>query len=299
MRLHQLMLKFDRSSAIIVYNAVSVDNIAGRLIVYPSSAFWAELFALRAKRGERMKWMGLINGLDLNRIFSQEPQLDFFINVSVVAAQLRNESFPHTIIVCNYPRLTKAIEQLLVQKISEKDLFWCTSLGWTAVDVCAKISQLKQNSVLFLRNGTAIKQLPQNAIDIFRKTIERNCLEFKIGKGAAATTCSLDIPPFSCVLFFEDIGQIPAGLRSSFENVIVVPSASKYDLCAIEAEASAIEMGLKFSDEAIDVIVQSSQGDPRKAGKLAQWVRDYMLVNNVSYAVIPENFVQQVIALRC
>lgn len=241
--------------------------------------------------------MDVINGIDMERIFQQEKPLDFFINVTCRAALKRNEAFPHTLIICNYPRLSKAIGSYIALQIPS-DLFSVFEVSAIAPgDIAAYLTGLRDNSVLFLENGAALKRMQSSSIDLLQNAIRDGHMEIKIGKGSSARTCLLDLPNFSFIAIIDTPDSIAPRLKHVFDNIIHVSSIAKQDLCKIEVIASASENNMLFEADAVAEIVNSSDGDFRTSARLVRWVRDYMLVQNDHYVRIPKDYVMKVIAL--
>ncbi len=241
--------------------------------------------------------MAIVNGIDMERIFQQEKSLDFFINVTCRAALKRNEALPHTLIICDYPRLAKAIGTHIALQIPS-DLFSKFETSNIAPgDVAAYLTNLRNNSVLFLENGAALKRMQSSTIDVLQSAIGNGHIEVKIGKGSSARTCLLDLPCFSFVAIIDAPDQIALRLKHAFDNIVHISSVAKQDLCTIEVIASASENNLLFEADAVTEIANAANGDFRTATKLVRWVRDYMLVHNDHYVEIPKDYVMKVIAL--
>lgn len=238
------------------------------------------------------------SGLNMKEILQKELQLDFFLNVSVPAAMKRQEAFPHTAIICNYPRLTEAIEEILRQRISPECFVVYSHIGVTPADVCACLSQIPSNGVFFVKNGLAITTMQKAAAKTFQDAIEYGYVEIKVGRGTSAKLSRIDLPKFSTVVIFEDYHQMRPVSRNAFENIIEVPTISKKDVCKIEITAVGNENDMQFSKEAIEQIAGASDGNHRTAAKLVRWIRDYMLVNNISYSIIPGDFARYAIEMK-
>lgn len=254
----------------------------------------AELLLYLFKGGITLE---VVNGIDMELIFQREKPLDFFINVTCRAAVKRNEALPHTLIICDYPRLAKAIGSYIALQI-QPGLFSKYELSnITPGDLAAKLTSLPNNAVLFLENGTVLNRMQSSAIDVLKNAIQDGCIEVKIGKGPSARTCLLDLPPFSFIVVVDTPDQIAHGLKRVFDNVVHISSISKQELCTIEAIASASENDLLFEADAVTEIVNASNEDFRTSARLVRWVRDYMLVQNDHYIRIPKDYVMKVIAL--
>ena len=241
--------------------------------------------------------MAIVNGIDMEYIFRQERPLDFFINVTCRAALKRNEALPHTLIICDYPRLAKAIGSYIAMQIPS-DLFSIFEISAIAPgDVAAYLTNLRDNSVLFLENGTALKRMQSSSIDLLQNAIRDGHMEIKIGKGPSARICLLDLPSLSFIAIIDAPDQIAPRLKHAFDNIIHVSSIAKQDLCKIEVIASASENNMLFEADAVEEIVNASNEDFHTSTKLVRWVRDYMLVQNDHYVQIPRDYVTKVIAL--
>lgn len=228
----------------------------------------------------------------------KEHKLDFFFNITIPAAKKRNSSFPHLAVVCAYPRIREMILDNLSAVFAPDLYFAAEAIGIKPGDVAAVLTAIRDNGVLTLQNGATIRKMQPAAKIVLSQALSQGYLELEFGKGAIAQVHRLDLPKFSLVALFEESCQIEKGFRQLFDEIIEVDSFSPDELCAIETQAIANEIGIDFDSDAIAEIVKKSNGDYRQAGRYVRWIRDYMLVKNDLFERVPKEYVATVIAMR-
>ena len=233
-----------------------------------------------------------------NEILKKETQLDFFLNVTVPAALRRNECIPHTLIICKYPRLTNIIIEKICTQVANRNIRFIDSFGPETGDLVSILTTINETSILCVKNGNTINKLSETSYDIFLQGLSNYTIAVKMGKGIMANTISLDLPHFTLLACYENSKQIRRGFKQYFECVIDIRSLADEEMCAMEAKIIANECNLVLEDDAIAEITKASHGDYRKTGRYIRWIRDYALVNNDQFAVIPAEYVMKVIALQ-
>lgn len=241
--------------------------------------------------------MTTFSGIDMAHILQTEKALDFFLNVTIPAAIKRNDVIPHTLIVCDYPRLAKAIESYIVSHLPSNLLSLYTTSSVAPGEIAATLTSLSDKAILFLGNGAFLSRIPSSAVDVFQSALKNGYLKIITGRGTSSTTHYLDLPQFSFITIIENVNRLPQKLRHSFPNIVTVSSCSNQDLCTIEIIASASENHMHFAPDAVPEIVCAANGNYRTAIRLVHWIRDYMTVQGDSFIVIPKDYVIKVVSL--
>jgi len=100
-----------------------------------------------------------------------------------------------------------------------------------------------------------------------------------VGKGAGATSISLDLDPFTLVGATTRSGLLPNPLRDRFGFTANLDFYSDDELQEVVSRAAKL-MSLDVGQEALALIASRSRGTPRIANRLLRRVRDFALVNS-------------------
>jgi Holliday junction DNA helicase RuvB len=100
-----------------------------------------------------------------------------------------------------------------------------------------------------------------------------------VGKGAGATSISLDLDPFTLVGATTRSGLLPNPLRDRFGFTANLDFYSDDELQEVVSRAANL-MSLDVGQEALALIASRSRGTPRIANRLLRRVRDFALVNS-------------------
>ena len=138
--------------------------------------------------------MPIVSNQDWNDILTKEKKLDFFLNVTVPAAQKRNDIIPHTLIICKYPRLTQFILDRLSHQLITNDIRFVESFGVQPGDLVAMLTNIADGAILCVKDGNCISKMNSTSFDILQQAISSYSIEIKIGKGISATSHRIDIP---------------------------------------------------------------------------------------------------------
>lgn len=145
-----------------------------------------------------------------------------------------------------------------------------------AADVAAILSNMEPREVLFVDE---IHRMSRAAEEVLYPALESRKLHLVVGKGPAAKTFSLDLPPFTVVGATTKANMLSAPLRSRFGAIFHL---GYYRLPDIEAilTRSANLLGLEVAPEALAMLAEASRFTPRTANRLLRRARDYAQVHN-------------------
>jgi Holliday junction DNA helicase RuvB len=132
-------------------------------------------------------------------------------------------------------------------------------------DLAAVITNLEPGDVLFIDE---IHRLPRQVEEVMYPAMEDGQLDIIVGKGPAARSIKIDLPPFTLV---------GAPLRDRFGYVARLDYYGGDDLAAI-VERSARLLETTVTDDGCHAIATRSRGTPRIANRLLRRVRDYAAV---------------------
>jgi Holliday junction DNA helicase RuvB len=99
-------------------------------------------------------------------------------------------------------------------------------------------------------------------------------LDIVVGKGPAARSIKIDLPPFTLVGATTRVGRVAPPLRDRFGYVARIDYYGPDDLAAI-VDRSATILTVDITDTGARTIAERSRGTPRVANRLLRRVRDY------------------------
>lgn len=141
-------------------------------------------------------------------------------------------------------------------------------------DLAAILTNLEPGEILFIDE---IHRLPRTVEEIMYPAMEDRVIDIVIGKGPAARTLQIDLPPFTLVGATTRPGLLSSPLRDRFGIQCRLDFYNVDELQSIVQRAANI-LGIAISDEGARVVAVSSRGTPRVANRLLKRVRDYATV---------------------
>lgn len=102
-------------------------------------------------------------------------------------------------------------------------------------------------------------------------------LDIVVGKGPAARSIKIDLPPFTLVGATTRVGRVAPPLRDRFGYVARIDYYDTADLSSIIHRSAAI-LDVDITEDGSDTIARRSRGTPRVANRLLRRVRDYSAV---------------------
>jgi Holliday junction DNA helicase RuvB len=141
-------------------------------------------------------------------------------------------------------------------------------------DLAAVITNLEAGDVLFIDE---IHRLPRQVEEVMYPAMEDGQLDIIVGKGPAARSIKIDLPPFTLVGATTRVGRVAPPLRDRFGYVARLDYYGGDDLAAI-VERSARLLETTVTDDGCNAIASRSRGTPRIANRLLRRVRDYAAV---------------------
>jgi Holliday junction DNA helicase RuvB len=140
-----------------------------------------------------------------------------------------------------------------------------------AGDLAAILTKLGERDVLFVDE---IHRLSRSVEEILYPAMEDFQLDIVVGKGPAASSIRLTLPPFTLVGATTRTGMITGPLRDRFGLVARLEYYHDDELQAIVTRAAGI-VGVSVDEEGAWEIARRSRGTPRIANRLLRRVRDY------------------------
>jgi Holliday junction DNA helicase RuvB len=140
-----------------------------------------------------------------------------------------------------------------------------------AGDLAAILTKLEEGDVLFIDE---IHRLSRAVEEILYPAMEDFQLDIVVGKGPAASSIRLTLPPFTLVGATTRTGMITGPLRDRFGLVARLDYYDADELESIVRRAAGI-LHVDIDDAGAWEIARRSRGTPRIANRLLRRVRDY------------------------
>jgi len=203
--------------------------------------------------------------------FVGQPELKEHLGILLEAARRRQQPADH-VLLAGPPGLGKTTMAGIVA--AEMGVGFRVTSGPALVrtgDLAAILTDLHEGDVLFIdeihRLGRAVEEILYPAMEDFQ-------LDIVIGKGPAARSIRLDLPPFTLVGATTRTGMLTGPLRDRFGFVARLDHYPVEDLELIVTRAARI-LGVPIAAEAAREIAGRSRGTPRIANRLLKRVRDF------------------------
>jgi Holliday junction DNA helicase RuvB len=208
--------------------------------------------------------------------FIGQTELKERLSILIEAARLRGESVDH-VLFSGPPGLGKtSLAGILAIEMNAH--FQATSgpALERPGDLAAVITNLERGDVLFIDE---IHRLPRQVEEVLYPAMEDFQLDIVVGKGPAARSIRLDLPPFTLVGATTRVGRVAPPLRDRFGYVARLDYYNSADLARIVTRSADI-LSVRVTADGADAVSNRSRGTPRIANRLLRRVRDFAAVRS-------------------
>lgn len=213
------------------------------------------------------------------------------LKIILDAARKRREAADH-LLFYGQPGLGKTTLAYLVAKEMGANLKVVSAPAIEKTgDLAAILSNLEKNEVLFIDEA---HRLPRFVEETLYPAMESRKIHVIIGKGLAAQTISLDLPPFTLIAATTRPNLLSNPLRSRFGAAFRIDYYGTNEIETIIQRAANL-MEIKIESKAVEVLARSSRFTPRIANRLLKRARDFAEVND--FETISEEVAEQTLAL--
>ena len=137
-------------------------------------------------------------------------------------------------------------------------------------EIAAVLNSLNEGDVLFVDE---IHRLNRQVEEVLYPAMEDFAIDIMIGKGAAARSIRLDLPPFTLIGATTRAGLLTAPLRDRFGVIHHLEYYTADELTTIVVRSAGV-LGVKIDENGARAIARRSRGTPRLVNRLLKRTRD-------------------------
>lgn len=203
-----------------------------------------------------------------------DPRIKYFFEVSLSAAQKRNEVLGHILFVCPDTRTRTYFLQMLQNRHPVGYRMSAFNAIEQPGDLTALLTNLNPNDILVCEAQSA--NIQESLIEILSAALPSFLLDVVVGKGPSARSIRLDLPKFTFVACVANETSTIRKLLPFFEYVLKVDNTSLPNLCAAQLHSYANAASIAIDDTACDLIVSKSQYDATQSERYLKRILEYI-----------------------
>jgi len=208
--------------------------------------------------------------------FVGQRELKDHLSIVLEAARRRGQAADH-VLLAGPPGLGKtSMAGIIANEMGARLQVTSGPALERAGDLAAILTKLDEGDVLFIDE---IHRLSRAVEEILYPALEDFQLDIVVGKGPAASSIRLTLPPFTLVGATTRTGLITGPLRDRFGLVARLDYYEPDELEAIVVRAAGI-LGVVIDEPGAWEIARRSRGTPRIANRLLRRVRDFSEVRS-------------------
>lgn len=198
------------------------------------------------------------------------------LRILLTAAKARNHQ-PEHVLLYGPPGLGKTTLSNLMAKEIGANLKTTSGPAIERVgDLASILTNLSPGDVLFIDE---IHRLNRTIEEVLYPAMESGVLDIVIGKGPAARTVQLELPPFTLIAATTRISMLSAPLRSRFSGgTFRLQYYTDAEIAEILRRSAKI-LEIDVDAESLMEIARRSRSTPRTANYLLKRARDFASVN--------------------
>jgi len=196
------------------------------------------------------------------------------MRVFIAAAKKRGEPLDH-VLLYGQPGLGKTtLSQIIAGEMGASLRISAGPAIERAGDMAAILNDMQPGDFLFIDE---IHRLSRVVEEMLYPAMEDFAMDIIIGKGPAAKSIRLDLPPFTLIGATTRIGLLTAPLRDRFGVIHHLEPYAVADLCTIITRSAKV-LEVDIEQPGAEEIARRARGTPRIANRLLKRVRDFAQV---------------------
>lgn len=196
------------------------------------------------------------------------------MRVFIEAAKRRSETLDH-VLLYGQPGLGKTtLSHIIATEMGGNLRITAGPAIERAGDMATILNDLNEGDFLFIDE---IHRLTRTIEEMLYPAMEDFSMDIVIGKGSAAKSIRLELPPFTLIGATTRIGLLTAPLRDRFGVIHHLEPYSVAELCTIILRSAKV-LDIETVQAGAEEIARRARGTPRIANRLLKRVRDFAQV---------------------
>jgi len=194
------------------------------------------------------------------------------LKIMIQAAQKRKEAVDHLLFYGQAGLGKTTLAHLVAKELGSNFKITSGPAIEKTGDLAAILTNLEPKDILFIDEAHRLNHLIEETL---YPAMESRRLNIMIGKGPAARTVSLELPPFTLIAATTRINLLSGPLRSRFGASFRLDYYNEEEIRTIIRRSTNI-LGLGIENEAVEILARASRFTPRIANRLLRRGRDYL-----------------------